>query len=87
MTDTTIPVGTTGKSLAGWDTGNGIDEYVRVRNRLVIREYDAVYGSDYTADGQPRTVVYKAVGVTVSTVTLVYDGGAAGGNLLSAVRT
>lgn len=29
MTDTTIPVGGTNKALRGFDTGNGIDEYVR----------------------------------------------------------
>jgi hypothetical protein len=32
MSDTTVPVGGTAKTLRGFDTGAGIDEYVRLAN-------------------------------------------------------
>lgn len=54
---------------------------------LITSPYDYVSLSNFTASGNPQTIVYKsggASGVTVATLTLAYDGS---GNLTSVTKT
>lgn len=50
-------------------------------------DFDTIALSSYTTDNQPQVVEYKKAGVTVATMTITYSGGAAGGNILTVVRT
>lgn len=66
MSDTTIPVGATGKELRGFDTGAGIDEYVRIANPDPI----AVDASGSTILESSGTFAYRSGSLTAGSVTL-----------------
>lgn len=78
MTDTVIPVGTSGLYLRGFDTGAGIDEYVRIANPDPIPVSGTIAVSNFPAtqpvSGPLTDAELRATPLPVSGTVTITDG-------------